>query len=263
MIFLLSGEGKTDFGQKNPTNGGVTVEYGPLSYILSKMVEEKFCYSPIELDNSNPDGCFYFFSKSELCDYSKNLSNSRKLTGMPGQKSSSLKGHGRLAFALGLKAIEISAEKNDEVIPVFFRDTDNSTNRDYIDKLESIKDGFTRAKTGPKNIPVLAKPKSEAWLLCIADDYCHGSVYEEGPANDDSPNSLKKQLGIKLADLEFTKDGYNYGNEDLCNFIKNFDLNFDKLCKELKSFKDFYSSFQVATQNANNQQDESSIILNN
>ena len=179
MIFLLSGEGKTDFGQKNPTNGGVTVEYGPLSYILSKMVEEKFCYSPIELDNSNPDGCFYFFSKSELCDYSKNLSNSRKLTGMPGQKSSSLKGHGRLAFALGLKAIEISAEKNDEVIPVFFRDTDNSTNRDYIDKLESIKDGFTRAKTGPKNIPVLAKPKSEAWLLCIADDYCHGSFMKK------------------------------------------------------------------------------------
>ena len=109
----------------------------------------------------------YFFSKSELCDYSKNLSNSRKLTGMPGQKSSSLKGHGRLAFALGLKAIEISAEKNDEVIPVFFRDTDNSTNRDYIDKLESIKVVLHELKQGQRILPVLAKPKSEAWVTLV------------------------------------------------------------------------------------------------
>lgn len=253
MIFLISGEGKTDFGQKNPTEIGVAVEYGPLSYILDKIIEEKFSFSPIESDNSIPDGCFYFFSKSELCDYSKNLSKSRKLIGIPGKKSSGLEGHGWLAFALGLKAIEISNEKKDDVIPVFFRDTDNSTENDYNKKLNNIKYGFIHSGIGSKSIPVLAKPKSEAWLLCIADNYCHGSDYENGPANDDSPNSLKKQLGIKLAELKFTKDRDNYGNEDLCNFINSFDLNFDKLCKELKSFEDFYLSFQVATQNANSQ----------
>lgn len=253
MIFLISGEGKTDFGQKNPTDIGVAVEYGPLSYILDKIIEEKFSFSPIESDNSIPDGCFYFFSKSELCDYSKNLSNSRKLTGIPGKKSSGLEGHGRLAFALGLKAIEISNEKKDDVIPVFFRDTDNSTENDYNKKLNNIKYGFIHSGTGSKSIPVLAKPKSEAWLLCIADEYRHGSDYENGPANDDSPNSLKKQLGMKLAQLNFA-DGENYSNTALCDFINSFDtLNFIKLCNELKSFKDFYLSFQVATQHVNSQ----------
>ena len=46
-----------------------------------------------------------------------------------------------------------------------------------------------------RGVPMIPKPKSEAWVLCglkYNDQHC--DALEERSGNDDSPNSLKKEL---------------------------------------------------------------------
>lgn len=45
---------------------------------------------------------------------------------------------------------------------------------------------------------MIAKPKSEVWLLCLANDYQNDQTYENGPDNDNALNSLKNQLTDKV-----------------------------------------------------------------
>ena len=50
-------------------------------------------------------------------------------------------------------------------------------------------------------VPMIPKPKSEAWLLCaLRDDYQNCGRLENESGNDASPNSLKQQLSQHLGE---------------------------------------------------------------
>lgn len=55
--------------------------------------------------------------------------------------------------------------------------------------------GFQKAGY-ESGVPMIPKPKSEAWLLCAVKStpYQHCDKLENESGNDNSPNSLKKQL---------------------------------------------------------------------
>jgi hypothetical protein len=95
------------------------------------------------------------------------------------------------------------------VIAILFRDSDVTLSADsnqWTDKHKSILDGFAEeeCKTG---VPMVPKPKSEAWLLCAlkANPYQNCSKLEREPGNDASPKSLKKQLA-KILSGEVTRE---------------------------------------------------------
>ena len=104
----------------------------------------------------------------------------------------------RNARALAAAAKALEQEKDDSVVAVLFRDSDgtHSSSRGlWKDKQESISRGFKIENFG-NGVPMVPKPKSEAWLLCAlkANPYQHCIGLENESGNDRSPNSLKKQL---------------------------------------------------------------------
>jgi hypothetical protein len=82
------------------------------------------------------------------------------------------------------------------VVAVLFRDGDGTNaKKQWDEKVQSIIRGFELAdfQTG---VPMVPNPKSEAWLICAlrSPPYANCSSLEDQPGNDNSKNSLKKQL---------------------------------------------------------------------
>lgn len=240
MLFLLSGEGPTDFGRTKLGADGPEFIPGPMAYFIDGLFQEKYDYSILE----NDTGQFRFISEAELSEFAKaeKAKNQRHLI-IPGLKNHQLKPHGFMARALGWKAAALKkTEGIDTVVPVFFRDTDSPEQEDFEEKLASIDNGFAAAGFQNRGVAMLAKPKSEAWLLCLADDYQNGDKYEKGPGNDDSPNSLKARLREKIN----PESDYLTAN-DLVGFIKSLGhIEFERLSCELVSFAEFMDRFNRA-----------------
>ncbi|ATD64925.1 hypothetical protein ACFPVS_09730 [Neisseria weixii] len=242
MIFVLSGEGPTDLGKNILGKDGIEFVPGPVTYFVDGLYREKYQYSLLE---SNPEQ-FCLISESDLSRFAKSeKGQNRRNILIPGIKNHHLKPHGFMARALGWKAEKIKEDTGEEcVIPVFFRDTDSNDEKDYQEKLISIDTGFAAAGFPNRGVAILAKPKSEAWLLCLADHYQNGHLYENGPANDASPNSLKSQLAKKI-----NPDGENplLSAEQLCSYVKGIEqIDFDRMCEQLSSFAQFVHRFQKA-----------------
>ena len=102
---------------------------------------------------------------------------------------------------LARRAKEKTAECDDTVIAVLFRDSDDSSSAgrgEWKDKWDSMKKGFEDEEF-PHGVPMIPKPKSEVWLLCaVAKSYQHCDALENESGNDDSPNPLKGQLRVAL-----------------------------------------------------------------
>lgn len=143
MILLLSGEGPTDLGHTVPGSSGPEDRFGPLVHLIDGLVEEKYGYRPSE------NHCCRIFSKHDLGEYAKQLkANNQKRMKLPGLKRQSGIGfYFANARALGFKAKELAEQKNTNVIPVLFRDTDSREISDYNQKRESIQEGFQAAGT--------------------------------------------------------------------------------------------------------------------
>jgi hypothetical protein len=105
-----------------------------------------------------------------------------------------------LLNALALLAEELEAE--DRVV-VLFRDGDGtvtSTRQEWAQKLQSMLDGFA-VEGLTTGVPILPKPKYEAWWLCaLRDGYQNCQQLEDEPGNDASPNSLKSQIEAYLGE---------------------------------------------------------------
>jgi hypothetical protein len=95
-------------------------------------------------------------------------------------------------------------ERNDAAIAVLFRDCDGTRSTpktEWQGKFDSMLSGFEVARF-QSGVPMVPRPKSEAWMLCglrkreEASRDCSG--LEDAPGNDASPNSLKKQLADHL-----------------------------------------------------------------
>ncbi|MPQ65722.1 MULTISPECIES: hypothetical protein [unclassified Pseudomonas] len=226
MLLLVSGEGPSDIGRLAPGRQGPAFFPGPMTLILDKLVEDVVQYSLLDFQ------AVHFVHKTELLVVEPKHSG-RRLSA-PGKRTAKETGYYyENARRLALKAGELARESEDTVVPVLFRDADgtqSSGRGEWRDKWKSMLNGFEDGDS-LLGVPMLPKPKSEAWLLCAlrTPAYQHCAVLELASGNDDSPDSLKGQL-------ERVRNGSST-TEDLNQAILAGDV--DPLRIDMHSFNQF------------------------
>lgn len=162
---IVSGEGATDFGEaknEQPIATNDDFEKGPLFLLLLKLIDQH-----LPEWNKDQELIKIFIYRKVLGDLAK-----ASPVRLP-SKDKATKGHlehTKRAYALALKAKEISAAHEDH-IAVYFHDTDG-TQAELLrepdrqeNRVAAINLGFATAayQTGVAMVP---KPTSEAWLYC-------------------------------------------------------------------------------------------------
>lgn len=198
MIFVVSGEGPSDIGQCNNQRGecaGADFTPGPMAVIVDRIVEQTANYSPLA------SSAIEFISESALVS----VEFPRSLISIGKKSKAGTAGFTRHAQQLAAVARRFE-ESGSPVAAVLFRDADGtrSTERGMFEaKWDAIERGFVAA--GFENgVPMVPKPKSEAWLLCAlkAEPYQHCANLEDTlSGNDDSPSPAKAQLEERLGTL--------------------------------------------------------------
>lgn len=219
MFFLFSGEGSTDCGRCEADVDqceGAEYAHGPMTLLADQIVEARLDYSPLEFKS-----CGYV-SKGGLSAAAESLKAKRKSVLLPGKKRAVETGHFyRNARALARFAAEIATAREDQdVIAILFRDCDGTASAErglWDNKVRSMRDGFA-AEEFTRGVPMVPKPKSEAWLLCALNQPTEAeaiNLENKSSGNDDSPKALKKQLAKLLGDdatsrpklVELVEDG--------------------------------------------------------
>jgi hypothetical protein len=220
MYFLLSGEGPTDMGtgRSASISEGEDFRPGPMAAIVDRVVAVRWEYSILETD-----GLVGLISERALATRAAELKAAKKSIRIPGVRT---KKETRYFFNSARILAKIARElKNDDVIAVLFRDSDGTASAGrglWADKHASMLDGF--AEEGFANgVPMLPKPKSEAWLLCAlnARPYQNCDKLEERSGNDAAPNSLKNELAGQL-DRQVT-------SEYLCSLVLAGEVDVDRI----------------------------------
>ena len=205
MILFLSGEGATDIGTNRLKHRSTETEFspGPMAHVINQIVESIWEYSPIEAS------AFEFVPESRLNAKSRSL---RGIT-LPGAK----RGAGTAEFfknaqALARIATDYAQPSGTPVGAVLFRDCDgtrSSASTRWREKWESMVEGF-KADGFELGVPMIPKPKSEAWLLCVLRMSSGNTCldFENLPGNDDSPNSPKKRLAAALEEEGLTHESF-------------------------------------------------------
>lgn len=227
MYFLLSGEGPTDLGSTNsmaPINEGSSFVYGPMAMIVDRIVEQTFKYSILE---SSAVG---FVSKQELEKTGAALKTTKKPRNFPGKKREKETNY-YYKNARILASIAKSQQKQlgVEVVAVLFRDSDGTASAkrgNWETKWQSMLDGF-KEEQFHHGVPMLPKPKSEAWLICALKDqpYQNCDSLEEWSGNDDSPNNLKSEL----VDIFESRFRHKPTGQNLCQIIEDGFLDIDRI----------------------------------
>lgn len=206
MFFLLSGEGVTDMGTGQEASTiceGEAFLVGPMASIVAKIVEAKHHYSIL-------NGACGFVSEGSLAHRAEELKTVKKKLRLPGKKQAKeTRYFFNNARILARFAKEKAAALDDEVVAVLFRDSDGTASAgrgEWHDKRESMLDGFEE-EGFDKGVPMIPKPKSEAWLICAWKNHPYQGceALEERSGNDHSPNNLKDELD-ELLDEEVTPD---------------------------------------------------------
>lgn len=206
MYFLFSGEGPTDMGVG--TGAAVICEddeylCGPMAVIVDQIVErhQHHQYSPLQ------SHCCGFVSEHHLAVRAeRELKPVKKSLRLPGLKQPKetryFFNHARIFARI---AKEKATEANDEVVAILFHDSDGTASAGrglWEEKVNSIEHGFAEEDLsedgGPMvaGVPMVAKPKSEAWLISgITGSSDHeGKPLEEWPGSDHAPRPLKRAL---------------------------------------------------------------------
>lgn len=211
MRVLLSGEGPTDLGSCNNSNGrceGEDFRLGPMTVLLAQAAEPRLGYDL----RSFPDSLSYL-GESDLSTLAKSLQ--RRMLVARGKKHGAETGYFfASAMALGKQALDLGAQLGEPVLAVLFRDSDgtrSSPSTLWADKIKSMRDGFALVECNG-GVPMVPKPKSEAWLLCAAQPAVQNcEPLENISGNDNAPNSAKDQL-----DAVF---GEHKSGEELCDWL--------------------------------------------
>jgi hypothetical protein len=231
MFFLFSGEGPTDLGIATTESAESAVDraqYGPMAVLADRIVEKKFRYSILE------SGRVGFVTKQELIQAGSEFKAVRKSFGIPGKKrAKETQYFFNNARALARLAKIREKALGDEIIAVLFRDSDGtaSANRGAWDsKWNSMLDGF-EAEGFRRGVPMIPKPKSEAWLLCALKQaaYQNCSELENRSGNDDSPNSLKAELQMII--------GVQPTAKNLCQILEDRSVDIDRI--DMPKFLEF------------------------
>jgi hypothetical protein len=203
MHLLISGEGASDIGVCNHSLSICQKDNfvkGPMAIVIDKLIEHylEYEYSHLEYDN------FTFVSERFLADEKLNvLKKPRHLRGK--KKPPETQYFFQNARVLAKKAKQLAEEKDENVVAVLFRDSDGTASAGrglWADKVASMLKGFEAEDYSDLGVPMIPKPKSEAWLLCALKENpyqtCDRLEYLSG--NDNSPNSLKLKLSEVLDD---------------------------------------------------------------
>lgn len=243
MILLLSGEGPTDIGASPVESGcrGDVFVAGPMARIIEKVLTPILNYEVVE--QAREEGCeemLHFVPEKQLKHLEPTEPKKVRFAGLKGTQGT--KFHFKFAELLGRHALKIEAREGEPVLAVFFRDADatNTTpTTEWQEKWNSICQGFQFSRF-ERGVPMLPKPKSEAWLLCAWDkNYTSCADLEDAPGNDASPNSLKKQLAATL--------GKQGSAQELAEKVAS-ELDVDKL--EMPSFNAFKNRLVQAASEA-------------
>ncbi len=206
MFFLLSGEGGTDIGAGRG-NAAICESddflAGPMAVVVDKIVEAKHNYCLL-------DGACGFIPERIVADRARELKAIRKRLGLPGKKQpKETRYFFNNARILARFAKEKSAALGHDVVAVLFRDSDGTASAgrgEWDHKRQSMLDGFGEEGFG-RGVPMIPKPKSEAWLICAwkKHPYHKCQSLEDRSGNDNSPNSLKGELG-EIMDGEVARE---------------------------------------------------------
>ncbi len=166
MYFMFSGEGATDLAETRP--GPVIAEgqdflHGPLAVIASQIVEKKRGYSALDTGQ-----CGYVF-EDQLAGLTREFKAAKKSMGLPGAKQpKETRYFFNNARLLARIANEMAEELNDLVVAILIRDSDGAASAGrglWEDKRRSMLHGFD-GESFERGVPMIPKPKSEAWLIC-------------------------------------------------------------------------------------------------
>lgn len=245
MIVVLSGEGPSDLGQCNNSQGQCQIpelDFGPMSIIADKAMARSLGYSMLEV---TPDR-YVYLSEHKLAE----LENARKRN----SRSMSLVGKNREpetgyfyinAWMLGLATLELQNRDycDDKAIAILFRDADGTRAKIkglWEAKLKSMRAGFKRSALHERGVPMIPKPKSEAWMLCATkpEPYQHCARLEALPGNDTSPNSAKSRLAHAL--------GGNDSAIEQRRWIEDNDFDIDAVSGQMTSFAQFIEDLEKA-----------------
>ena len=198
MYLLLSGEGKSDMGVCYPAQEqcvGDQFKAGAMAVIVDQLVELSQGFEFSHLENERVG----FVSENCLANNKQDSIKKTKSAKIRGKKRPKetlyyFKNARVLADLAKKKALEI----NDTVVAVLFRDSDGTASAgrgDWETKRESMILGFA-AEEFELGVPMMPKPKSEAWLLCAlkGNPYQHCIQLEDVTGNDDGKKPLKEQL---------------------------------------------------------------------
>jgi hypothetical protein len=237
MYLLLSGEGPTDMGTATdvtPVCEGDAFQCGPMAVIVDQVVEGMLGYSVFEV------GSVGFVSEHRLAERAAELKAARKAPRLPGKKQArETRYFFNNARILARIAKEKAAERaNEEVVAVLFRDADGTASAGrglWEDKRSSMLEGFD-AEEFSRGVPMIPKPKSEAWMLCALkrNPYQDCAALEKRSGNDNSPRALKKDLATILGDVDV--------GARLCELLVNRDIDIGPI--NMPSFTAFRSRLE-------------------
>lgn len=241
MKLLLSGEGPTDLGVCSNAQGrcdGADFKQGPMTQLLVQLLEPVLGYSLADYPDS-----FTYVGETELREQTK--ATTPRLQPTRGKKKGAETSYFYSnAMTLGRMAINLAAEVGDSVVAVFFRDTDGTRSSHaglWQDKWNSVCNGFKHSGFN-HGVPMLPKPKSEAWLLCLAGHNPGGgcAALEKLSGNDGSPNSAKTRLDQVL--------GRHHSAEELCDWLIEHPVDLNHI-NTIPSFHAFHQALISAVEN--------------
>lgn len=245
MIVVLSGEGPTDFGQCTNAQGMCVppdFSHGPMTLIADKAIAQILGYSVFE---TTPDR-YVYISETKLSELAVERKNHGRRMSLVGKHREQETGHFYInAWMLGEAALTYERElaENDLSIAILFRDADGTratVKGLWEAKLASMQSGFLRSGLGERGVPMIPKPKSEAWMLCAVKDdaYQHCGKLEGLSGNDSSPKSAKAKLNEAL-------DGHDSAHEQR-QWIADNDFDIDAVASQMSSFSQFKNDLGVA-----------------
>lgn len=239
MYFLFSGEGPTDMGVG--TGAAVICEgedylSGPMAVIIDQIVEHhpRHQYSPLDSQ------CCGFVSELQLVARAVELKAAKKSLGLPGFRQ---RKETRYFFNNARVLARIAKEEQDrrpdeEVVAVLFRDCDGTASAGrglWDNKHDSMLHGFQQERFA-RGVPMLAKPKSEAWLIAgITGAPNHeGMPLEQWSGNNNAPRPLKAALAELI--------GQPPSRQVLCELMRDGTVDYQRI--HLPKFDVFQARLQ-------------------
>ena len=216
MYFLLSGEGATDMGKGSFDDRLCECnhyDHGPMALLVDRLV------TGIHGTSFIGDQRCGFIPKKALLTKVKPAKPGKRGMILPGKNSGKDTGYFyRAARSIALWAKEVQKEKDEVVVAVLFRNSDNRATSErgaWTDKWRSMEKGFAVEAFG-NGVPMLPKPTSEAWLLCALKEknpYQNCTSLKNRSSNPKAKKPLKKELSDAC--------GGKSSRSDLCALVEN------------------------------------------